>query len=198
MSPAGGCLGGVGGGTAGETSSDGAVSTYIGAETADPGEALELAVRTADGQRVFHEWRRLRLEVYVHTDRVVGVGSAFDAIAAEYRDSSGVLIGQAEAVVGPHGALDVRLRNELGREVPLEPGGVVSITDAQEQVLIDVEELNFDFDSTLGLFGQAPPGREVSIDLLLRDGRLLLLSRQAGTSGHFRYGPSDILPRATW
>ncbi len=163
-----------------------------------PGDGVEVALRTEAGHRIYRRIHRILPRIFVHRDRVAGIGTPFDDLALDLYTSDGSLRARARTVVGADGHFDARFTDEAGRPISIQPGDELRVGATHESPIVPIEDLDFDFDASRGLFGRAQPGREVDIEMTLHDGRSLALTRQADEDGWFWYTSDDILSRATW
>ncbi len=117
----------------GMTSADGGFSAQLSRVTVNgqslfpklPGEAVEMAFFTPDGQRQYRLKRRPLVRVYVHSGRVAGLVSAFED-AEVVLDTPG---GDATAAVSADylGGFDVELNHGVGTGATIRPGDIVTV-----------------------------------------------------------------------
>jgi hypothetical protein len=162
------------------------------------GEGLAVGFYTSDGNRVYTQVFRPRIEAHVYSDQIEGQVSPFRRFEIVVSDAGGNVKGTCEADSDARGRFACRAR--LGdHAVRLVPSDVVTLTTDGASVHMKVEHLDFDLDSQGGIIGTSEPQREIGIRIGLgasRDGGLF--HRLSDGGGRFAFGPDDIPPRAGW
>jgi hypothetical protein len=159
---------------------------------------VEIAFYTDDDHRWFRHIRNLALDMYVRTPRVGGLANALDQVTLTL-SSGGSQTASAATAADGFGRFAADLADEVGAPVRMQPGDTLTATAGGQPVSVQVPDLSFDWSDAAGtVIGRAPAGSPVQLLLRLSWGQVLSIDLTADAAGGFKFGPSDVPPRATW
>jgi hypothetical protein len=185
-------------GDQGLTDANGRFSATAWTSSGRPGETLELSFYLADGFRIYRHATRPVAHVYVGTPRIGGRVSPMARGTAVLRGPDDAERGREVGAADGDGQIDLRLADRQGHPVASRPGDVLELAAGGDSASVRVEPLTFDFDTTAGVIGTAPPNHPVGLVLTLANGRAVRFFWTTDATGRLRYGPSDVSVRAGW
>ena len=180
----------------GETQSGG--SLFANVDEFSPGGDVLVAVDTPEGYRVHRRLVRPQVTIFVNTDRVEGVATSFSAVSVEHHDANGQLIASGSVVSDVDSRFTIHLTETTGAKSRITPGSSVVLISEGDTTSIVVEGVDFDFSSSTGLDGVAPPDRQIEIEFTVRDGRRLIVRTRSDHDGKFRYHAEDLPIIRSW
>jgi hypothetical protein len=182
----------------GSSEADGSIHVeldYAGA----PGEGIEVAFVTPDGHLVFRQVYRTLGRVYIDRTRVTGATAGLADVTVTLADPDGRPRARGTAAADMEGEFDLRLGALApGDDAIIHAGDIVTVTAAGDTAAITVKPITFDWSPGEAIVGQAEGDEWVHLELRLRSGRVIDISRTADADGAWRLDPSDVPPRATW
>ncbi len=185
-------------GLLGRSGPDGAVRAHFPLPVR-PGEGIEVTVTQPDGHQAWRQLYRLLGQAFVGTDRVTGLTHAGAVVRVALVGPGGAAKGAAEAQADADGRFTARLRTAAGTPAAMAAGDGLEITQGGAVAArFTVEPLDFDWSRGEPVSGTAAPGRPVTLQLKLADGRVLAIARVAGPDGAWRLTAGDVPPRGTW
>lgn len=164
----------------------------------EPGQGFELAVAVDGGHRVYRQVLRGLAEVYLFSNEVAGVASPHTKAEITVTHPHSGPIGTGDCRALSSGTYRCMVDNSIGQAISLGPTQEVELTASDEEQLITVEKIDFDFDTSMGVLGVAPPHRRVELRLVLKDGRTRTVPLVSDASGAFAFSESDLPPRSDW
>ncbi|MEO8082484.1 MAG: hypothetical protein ABI780_01545 [Ardenticatenales bacterium] len=181
------------------TGADGSFQTFLPGQIGQPGTGLELAYYAPNEHRVFRTIYRALAQVYIHADRVSGRANALDGVTVMVAAADGTERARATVKADGDGAYDARLTDAAGKALTIQPGDVVTVQTATESPKVTIEPLAFDWSPGVSeIVGSAPAGRTVDLVLRVTGGRTYTIPLTVDAGGTFRFGATDVPPRAAW
>lgn len=172
----------------------------------EPGKGLDVAFYPASGHRIFRSIFEPYAEITLRSPRVTGRADALAPLTVVVEDAAGVERGRAGTVADTASRFEVRIRDDGGRAVDIQPGDLVRLEIAGEVpagppatlVEIPVEPLDFDYDEGREIAVSGPADRPIRLILTVTTGATYTFERVLDAAGGLTFTAAEVPPRASW